>query len=183
MNIHQIIISDTANGIGQRVSIFVSGCRNNCKGCHNKEGQNFDYGESFDEATQQKILNNFRKIPVYNGITILGGDPMEPENQMPTLEFIRRFKEEFPSKTVWLYTGRTFEEFLPNGTHYNKTAFELLKSCDVIVDGPFIENKAHPMLNYRGSYNQRIINVKESLNTGTIVERTELYLNEPKLRK
>lgn len=175
MNIHQIIISDTANGVGQRVSIFVSGCTKHCPGCHNKPGQDFNFGEPFDEAKQQYVLNQFRTVPVYDGITLLGGDPDEPENQSAVLAFIKRFKSEFPDKTVWLYTGDLFENICPGGHLNTPDLTQILIFTDVLVDGAFIEEEKDVRLNFRGSKNQRIIDVKSSLSAGQAVELTQYY--------
>lgn len=175
MKIHQIIISDTANGIGQRVSVFVSGCRHNCPGCHNKPGQDFSFGEDFDEEKQNQVLDQFRKVPVYDGITILGGDPTELENQLPVLHFLRKFKTEFPDKTVWMYTGELFEDIIPNGKHSTPELTCILCLVDVLVDGPFIQDLKDVRLNFRGSKNQRIIDVQQSLSQNKIIECTEFY--------
>lgn len=182
MNIHQIIISDTANGVGQRVSIFVSGCTKHCPGCHNKPGWNFDFGKPFDEARQQYILNQFRTVPVYDGITLLGGDPDEPENQSAVLAFIKRFRSEFPDKTVWLYTGDLFEDICPGGRLNTPDLTQILIFTDVLVDGAFVEEEKDVRLNFRGSRNQRIIDVKSSLSAGQAIELTQYY-NTPADRK
>lgn len=175
MNVHQIIISDTANGKGQRVSFFVSGCRKNCQECHNKPGQDFSCGQPFDEEMQQKILQQFRTVPVYDGLTILGGDPDEPENQRPTLDFMKRFKSEFPNKTIWMYTGDIFEDIRPGGCLNTPELTEMLALTDVLVDGRFIIALKDVRLNFRGSRNQRIIDVQQSLNTGNVIELTQYY--------
>lgn len=175
MNIHQIIISDTANGKGQRVSIFVSGCRKNCDECHNKPGQDFSCGEPFDEKKQQQVLQQFRTVPVYDGLTILGGDPDEPENQRPTLDFMKRFKTEFPDKTIWMYTGDVFEDIRPGGRLNTPELTEILTLTDVLVDGRFVIALRDIRLNFRGSRNQRIIDVQQSLSTGQIIEMTQFY--------
>ncbi len=169
MNYHQIIISDTANGTGLRVSLFVSGCRNNCPECHNKAGQNFNFGKPFTQETIEEILNQFRMVPVYDGLTILGGDPMEPENTYEVYALIRRFKTEFPDKTVWLYTGYNFEDLIEGGKRMTTETEGVIQNCDVIVDGRFDIKLKDVRLNYRGSSNQRIIDVKESLKKKEVV--------------
>lgn len=172
MKFHQIIISDTANGVGQRISLFVSGCRNNCPGCHNQAGQDFDFGEEFTEETMNTIISNFKEIPVYSGFTFLGGDPMEPENVKTCLEFAKLIKSEVPDKNIWAYTGYTLEKLLSKN---DPVINEFLSYIDVLVDGPFIERLKDVRLNYRGSSNQRIIDVKASLASGSIVELTQYY--------
>lgn len=150
-----IIYDDIANGIGIRTSLFVSGCRNNCSGCFNKEQQNFNYGEEFTDEIIDKILDSVDN-DYHNGISILGGDPMEPENAIEVKKLVDKFRERFgKSKTIWLYTGYTFEDLFE--TH--DIRHELLLSVDVVVDGLFIENLRDITLRFKGSNNQRIIDV------------------------
>lgn len=167
MHYHQIITSDTANGVGIRVSLFVSGCRNNCPECHNKAGQCFTFGEEFTDDTIELILNEFRRIPVYDGLTILGGDPMEPENRPEVLRLIKAFKKEFPYKTVWLYTGYSYEKFAY--IEGPQDAIDIINNCDVIVDGRFEIALKDVRLNYRGSSNQRIIDVEATRLSGKVI--------------
>jgi anaerobic ribonucleoside-triphosphate reductase activating protein len=163
--------SDIANGEGIRTTLFVSGCRNGCKNCFNKETWAFDYGEPFTEAVAEEILatfgNNF-----LSGLTILGGEPMEPENQRDLLPFLREFKNRYPHKTLWLYTGNTYEELTAGiGKHYKcipETA-EILSLVDILVDGRYIEEQKSLGLRFRGSRNQRVIDMNKTRAAGQIV--------------
>ena len=151
MNYAGIKKVDIANGPGVRVSLFVSGCRNHCPGCFNPEAWDFTYGKPFTRETEDEIVTALRPSWI-QGLSILGGEPMEPENQKALLPFIRRVKEELPDKDVWLYTGYRLEYV---GT------FPLLSYVDVVVDGPFIEEQKDAGLAFRGSRNQRIIHLRE----------------------
>lgn len=156
---------DTANGAGVRVSLFVSGCRNHCNGCFNKETWDFDYGEKFTSDTTKEILKLLE--PTYiKGLSILGGDPFEPENIKTVLNLCREVKKQYPSKDIWVYTGYLYEEF-------NK--HPIMNSIDVLVDGQFIEELKDISLGFRGSLNQRIIDVKASISSGTAVLSKEVY--------
>lgn len=162
--------SDIANGEGIRTTLFVSGCRNRCRGCFQPETWAFDYGKPFTEETKNEIFATF-KNPVLSGITILGGEPLEPENQRELLPFLRDFKEKFPNKTVWLYTGNLYEEVLgllgENEKHLDITE-ELLSYVDILVDGRFVEEEKRLGLRFRGSANQRIIDLDKTRKTGTL---------------
>ena len=160
-----IIYNDIANGTGVRTSLFVSGCRNNCPGCFNKEAQSFIYGNEFTDKEVNDIINSVNDY-FHSGISILGGEPMEPENAICLLPFVEEFKNAHPDKTIWLYTGYTYEfiNSLPNND-YRKM---LLKFVDVLVDGRFIEDKKDPTLPFRGSSNQRLIDVYKSLDNNNI---------------
>lgn len=154
MNYGKINTSDVANGIGVRVSLFVSGCRNHCKGCFNKDTWNFEYGELFTEDTAKFIFESIK--PDYiSGLSILGGEPMEPENAEILFPFLLRFKAEFGNrKSIWLYTGYTLETLVKqNNTDINN----ILKYVDILVDGKFDESKKNISLAFRGSSNQRIL--------------------------
>lgn len=150
MNYATIKPTDIANGTGIRVSLFVSGCRNHCKGCFNPETWDFEYGTPFTFATWDYILG-LLKPDYIAGLSVLGGDPLEPENAEALLPFLRRVKEAYPNKTIWMYTGYIYERVweLP-----------LLQYVDVLVDGPFILDKADKRLQFRGSSNQRILDLK-----------------------
>jgi anaerobic ribonucleoside-triphosphate reductase activating protein len=150
MNFCGIKKMDIANGPGVRVSLFVSGCRNHCPGCFQPETWDFDYGEPFTKETEDEIIKALRPSWI-QGLSILGGDPMEPENQRALLPFLRRVKEELPEKDVWLYTGYLLEKV---GTS------PLLSYADVVVDGPFVEAEKDAGLAFRGSRNQRIIHLR-----------------------
>ena len=151
MNYCGIKKTDIANGPGVRVSLFVSGCRNHCPGCFQPETWDFNYGERFTEKTEDEIMNALRPSWI-QGLSILGGDPMEPENQAGLLPLLQRVKRELPEKNIWLYTGYTLEEIQHS---------PLLPFVDVLVDGPFIEAEKDISLAFRGSRNQRIISMKK----------------------
>lgn len=151
MNYGKIIRNDIANGPGLRVSLFVSGCRNHCKGCFQPETWDFDYGEPFTRETEDEIIAALRPTWI-QGLSILGGEPMEPENQETLVPFVERVKAKLPDKDIWLYTGYTYETL---------SGSRLLPLADVLVDGPFIEAQKDISLGFRGSRNQRIIRLKE----------------------
>lgn len=155
---------DIANGEGVRVTLFVSGCRNKCKNCFNPETWNFNYGTEFTLDTEEEILKALE--PSYiNGLTILGGEPFEKENQRDLVEFVKKVRTTFPNKTIWMYTGYLFDEDLlnPNGKVHCEVTKEILENIDILVDGRFVEDLKNLSLKFRGSSNQRIIMVKESL--------------------
>lgn len=159
---------DIANGAGVRVSLFVSGCRNHCKNCFQPETWAFDYGEEFTAATEEKILKML--APSYiQGLTVLGGEPMEPENQKVLLPFLKKVKATYPDKTIWLFTGFTFEE-LHDASCRARTEYtdEILLLPNVLVDGRFVEEKKNISLRFRGSENQRLIDVPATLAAGTV---------------
>jgi len=163
--------SDIANGEGVRTSLFVSGCRNMCKNCFNRETWAFDYGELFTESVAEEIYATF-KNPFLAGITVLGGEPMEPENQKELLPFLREFKRRYPDKTVWLYTGNLYEELTAGvGKHFKCTedTEELLSLVDILIDGRFEEEKKSLGLRFRGSSNQRVIDMNKTREAGEIV--------------
>lgn len=163
MNYAAIKKFDIANGPGVRVSLFVSGCRHHCKNCFNKEAWDFDYGLPFDTAVEDEIINAL-KPPHIEGITLLGGEPFEPENRPHLTSFIKRVRQECSDKTVWCFTGFDFEKDLISGAlKENETVMPLLEQIDVLVDGKFVEELKSAALIFRGSSNQRILNVKESL--------------------
>lgn len=162
--------ADVANGEGMRVSVFVSGCRNHCKGCFQPQTWDFNYGREYTPEIEQFIIDELSKS-YYDGITILGGDPMEPENQEPVLRLLRRIKKELPDKNVWAYTGYVYDrDLVPGGKRFvDGVTRELLESIDILIDGRFVEELKNLMLNFRGSGNQRIIKMKETLETGKVV--------------
>ena len=150
------------------MSLFVSGCRNHCPGCFQPETWDFRYGQIFTTATEAELLRLLE--PSYiNGLTLLGGDPFEPENQCALLPFLRRMKAVLPRKTVWAYTGYTWEQ-LTSGEHRVSLSetLELLSMIDVLVDGPFIEAKKDIRLRFRGSSNQRVIDVQSYIAAGRV---------------
>lgn len=164
MNYAEIKYNDIANGVGVRTSLFVSGCRRRCPGCFNKCAWSFDYGNKFTCKVQQEILNSLEPFYV-DGLTVLGGDPMEPENQIGLVEFIEEFKCTFPSKTLWMYTGYKLEDVL-HGVVSTQVSRKLLQYVDVLVDGPFVESLKDITLRFKGSSNQRILDVQKTLRNG-----------------
>ena len=170
MHVGEVMTADVANGEGMRVSVFVSGCRNHCKGCFQPQTWDFNYGREYTPEIEQFIIDELSKS-YYDGITILGGDPMEPENQEPVLRLLRRIKKELPDKNVWSYTGYVYDrDLVPGGKRFvDGVTRELLESIDILIDGRFVEELKNLMLNFRGSGNQRIIKMKETLETGKVV--------------
>lgn len=167
----QIKRSDIANGEGIRTTLFVSGCRNRCKGCFQPETWAFDYGKPFDREAEELIFASFNN-PVVRGLTVLGGEPMEPENQEALLPFLREMKSRFPSRDVWLYTGNLYEELTGLMGEHPKCldiTAELLSYVDVLVDGRYEEENHRLGLRFRGSSNQRIIDMKKTRAEGRIV--------------
>ena len=160
---------DIANGEGVRVTLFVSGCRNRCKGCFQPQTWDFCYGQKFTEDTENEIINMLSKSYI-KGLTLLGGEPFEPENQRDLVGFIKKVKDLYPKKNIWAFSGYTLEELLKDGSHPRcETTDELLSKIDVLVDGRFIENQKDITLKFRGSKNQRVLNLPESLKKGMAV--------------
>lgn len=169
MNYATIKKCDIANGPGVRVSLFVSGCTHHCPGCFNEVAWDFDYGEPFTQKTIDQILDML--APGYiKGLTLLGGEPFEPENQFAIVELLTQVKEKYPEKSIWAFSGYLFDEDILTGRlgPWNVTE-KLLNFLDVLVDGPFIEARKDLSLRFRGSSNQRIIDVPESLKTGQVI--------------
>ena len=169
MNYATIKNCDIANGPGVRVSLFVSGCTHRCPGCFNEVAWDFQYGEPFTDQTIETILNMLK--PAYiRGLTLLGGEPFEPQNQGPVLELVRRIKQELPEKSIWAFSGYLFDKDIMSGRLGDwAITRELIGHLDVLVDGPFIQEKKNLSLRFRGSENQRLIDVPASLSTGGIV--------------
>lgn len=166
MNYAAIKNHDVANGPGVRVSLFVSGCTHRCPGCFNEVAWDFSYGEPFTEDTIDSILQMLR--PNYiRGLTLLGGEPFEPQNQSAVVELLRRVKKELPEKTVWAYSGYLFDKDILSGRIGDTR--EYVSYLDVLVDGPFVEAKKNLSLRFRGSENQRLIDVQASLRENRIV--------------
>ena len=165
MNYADIKKVDVANGPGVRVSLFVSGCTHRCEECFNPETWDFSYGAPFGAAEVEKILSLLSPDHI-RGLSLLGGEPFEPENQGAVLELVTQVREKLPEKTIWCYSGYRFEERAAGsvGDHSRK----LLEGIDVLVDGPFVLSKKDLGLRFRGSSNQRIIQVSPSLETGEI---------------
>jgi anaerobic ribonucleoside-triphosphate reductase activating protein len=172
MNYATIKPVDIADGEGVRVSLFVSGCRHHCKNCFNKVAWDFDYGTPWDKNVEAQLLSYL--APDYiSGLTLLGGEPFEPENQPVLVEFLKKVKKKYPQKTIWCYTGFTLDkELLGKSRAVTPYTMDMLKNIDVLVDGRFIEEKKSLALKFRGSSNQRIIDVPASLKTGKVVEYT-----------
>ena len=169
MHYAEIKTCDIANGPGVRVTLFVSGCTHRCQNCFNEETWDFHYGKPFTAETENDLLNALR--PAYiRGLTLLGGEPLEHSNQQGLLPFVRRLKKELPEKDIWCYTGYTFERLLDNP----KQA-ELLRYIDVLVDGKFKQALRDESLLFRGSSNQRLIDVKASLKADKVVCLTLNY--------
>ena len=169
MNYASIKNCDIANGPGVRVSLFVSGCTHHCKGCFNEVAWDFDYGQPFTQDTINMILDMLKPDYV-KGLTLLGGEPFEPQNQPAIVELLRQLKEKYPEKSIWSFSGYLFDrDILPGRLGDPAVTREFLSYLDVLVDGPFIEAKKNLSLRFRGSENQRLINVPASLEQGTIV--------------
>ncbi len=158
MNYAKIDPMSIVDGTGCRVSLFVSGCRNHCPDCFNQDTWDFDFGKEFTEIEENEILEGCNKEYI-SGLTILGGEPFEPENQKVIVELIKKFKEKFPKKTLWMYTGYVLDkDLLPGQRKYVEGVTGLiLDSVDVLVDGPFILAERNLSLKFRGSNNQRIL--------------------------
>ena len=168
MYIGEIIKADSANGEGIRVSIFVSGCTNHCKGCFQPQTWNYNYGYLYDDNMENDIINELSQS-YYNGLTI-GGEPFEISNQQGLLPLIRRIKKELPDKTIWVYTGFTYDvDLVAGGKRYTNVTDEILDSIDILVDGKFVEELKSLMLNFRGSSNQRIIDMRATRKAGKVV--------------
>lgn len=169
MNYGAIKKTDIANGVGVRVTLFVSGCRNHCPGCFQPETWDFTYGKHFDEETMQEILKAME--PAYiTGFTMLGGEPFEPENQPEVCRILTRIRHAYPQKSLWSYTGYTLDkDMVPGGAKYTEDTDKILSLLDVVVDGRFEENQKDVALLFRGSRNQRIIDMRQTIKAGSIV--------------
>ncbi len=160
---------DVANGPGVRVSLFVSGCTHKCKGCFNEEAWDFKYGHEYTKKEEDKIIE-LLKPDYIEGITILGGEPFEYVNQKGILPLLRRIRKELPNKTIWCFSGYTFDtDILEDMCNKYEETKELISYIDVLVDGKFEIDKKNFKLKFRGSSNQRIINVKESLKNNKVI--------------
>ena len=161
MNYASIRTCDVANGEGIRVSLFVSGCTHHCKGCFNEEAQAFDYGEPFTAEVENRLLDALKPDYV-SGLTLLGGEPMEPANQRALMPLLRRFRAQYgETTTLWVYTGCLYEKLREEGYPWRtEVTDEFLSFVDVLVDGPFVESLRDLTLRFRGSSNQRILELK-----------------------
>ncbi len=173
MNYASIKKTDVANGPGVRVSLFVSGCTHHCPGCFNAETWDFAYGQPYTVETEQEILNAL-DYEYIRGLSLLGGEPFEDTNRPVVLDLVKKVRARFPEKTVWCYTGYTFEKDLLRWIEEGKTDVQpLLEQIDVLVDGEFIAAQKNLRLRFRGSENQRVINVPDSLKSGKTVLEME----------
>ncbi len=169
MNYGNIKYNDIANGEGVRVSLFVSGCTHHCKNCFNKETWDFNYGKPFTEKEEDAIIKALTPSHI-NGLTLLGGEPMEPSNQKALLPFVKKVRQLYPNKTIWCYSGYLFDkELLSQSRAFCPWTRELLSQIDVLVDGKFVDELKDITLRFKGSSNQRVIDVKQSLATGRVV--------------
>lgn len=175
MNYANIKYCDIANGAGVRTSLFVSGCRRHCPYCFNEVAWDFNYGKPFDKAVRNEILKSLGEEYV-DGLSLLGGEPLEPENQRALLPFVKNVKVLYPHKTIWCYTGNNYEKELLCPSHARcEVTDELLSCIDVLVDGEFLQAEYDLSLRFRGSGNQRIIDLKTTRAVGEIV----LWYDDP----
>lgn len=168
MNYCNIKYNDIADGEGVRTTLFVSGCTNRCKGCFQPETWDFSYGELFTKDVENKIIDSME--PYYiDGLTLLGGEPFEPSNQVALLPFLKRVKERYPEKNIWAFTGFVYDrDLIPGGRKHTHCTDELLSLIDILVDGPFILEQKSLSLQFRGSQNQRVIDMKKTLSSGQV---------------
>ena len=165
MNYAAIKWADVANGPGVRVSLFVSGCTHRCPGCFNQEAWDFGYGQPFTSAEEDKILDALSPAHI-RGLSLLGGEPFEPDNQRALLPFLHRLRQQLPDKTVWAFSGYTWEELTGQSRARCEATGALLSLVDVLVDGEFVEALRDISLRFRGSSNQRLLDVPASLAAG-----------------
>ena len=178
MNYAAIKWADVANGPGVRVSLFVSGCTHRCPGCFNEEAQDIGYGQPFTQAEEDKIVEALAPAHI-KGLSLLGGEPFEPDNQLALLPFLRRVKETYPQKEIWCYSGYTLDEELWKDSRARcQYTDEMLALIDILVDGPFVEAQKDLNLRFRGSSNQRILDVPASLEAHTPI----LWTGEMKIQ-
>lgn len=166
MYLGEILTADTANGPGMRVSVFVSGCTNRCPGCFQPQTWDFRYGREYTPQLEEFILRELSES-YYDGLSVLGGEPFEPENQRGLLGLIRRVRRELPEKTIWMYSGFTYDrDLIPGGGRYTEATDEILDSIDVLVDGRFVLAEKDISLRFRGSRNQRILDMPRTRAAG-----------------
>lgn len=159
---------DIANGVGVRVTLFVSGCTNRCEHCFQPQTWDFSYGTPFTEKTEETLLEALRPDYIH-GLTLLGGEPFEPENQRALLPFLQRVRNAYPDKTIWAYTGFTLEQLRTAGHHACcEVTEDMLSLIDVLVDGRFVESRKDLSLRFRGSSNQRIIDLQRTRYNGVV---------------
>lgn len=160
---------DIANGIGVRVSLFVSGCTNRCPGCFQPQTWDFNYGQEFTKETEDRIIEMLK--PDYiTGLTVLGGEPFEPENQVALVPFLKRVKESYPDKTIWSFSGFVLEDLMREGTYcHTEVTMDMLNMIDVLIDGRFEQELKNIQLRFRGSENQRLIDMNKTRKEGKVV--------------
>lgn len=168
MNYGEIKFHDIANGSGIRVTLFVSGCTHHCKGCFQPETWDFNYGKPFDSVAENMIFQAIDHDFI-SGLTLLGGEPFEPQNSSTLYALVQNVKKRFPDKSIWCYSGYRLDQILADTMGGNPYTESLLSSIDVLVDGEFIESRKMLTLKYRGSSNQRIIDVPKSLESGKAI--------------
>ena len=169
MHVGEIMQADCANGVGIRLSLFVSGCTNRCKGCFNEQTWDFNYGNLWTPDLEQFFIDTLAQS-FYDGMTILGGEPFEPENQPEVAELITRVRRELPTKNIWVYTGFLYDkDLIPGGRKYTAYTDQILDQIDTLIDGPFVLEEKDIRLKFRGSRNQRILDMKQTRKTGQIV--------------
>ena len=171
MNYAKIRKCDVANGPGVRVSLFVSGCNHHCKNCFNRDAWDFNYGNKFTEKQEEQIMEDL-KTEYITGLSVLGGEPFEQTNQEGLAPLVKKVKQTYPDKKIWCYTGFTFDKQILGKMieeEHRNTTKQMLENIDYIVDGRFVEELKDPKLQFRGSSNQRIIDVKKSLEEKEIV--------------
>lgn len=178
MNYATIKPNDIANGPGVRVSLFVSGCTHRCKNCFNSEAWDFSYGQPFTKQTEDEIIKAM-DFDYIAGFSLLGGEPFEPQNQAVLCNVLERVKKEYPQKNVWCYSGYTFDKDLLSGRLCDFQITKRMLDCiDFLVDGEFVEAKKDITLRFKGSSNQRIIDVQKSLESGKIIRWSEDRIDE-----
>ena len=169
MNYGEVKEFDIANGVGVRVSLFVAGCRHRCEGCFNPGMWQFGSGRPFDADAEDMVMHALES-PVVRGLSVLGGEPLEPENQRPVLSLLRRVRRELPRKDVWLWTGFVLDDLLSGGSRADTDVLmDVLGEVDVLVDGPFVLQRRDLTLRFRGSGNQRVIDLRRTLSEGHVV--------------
>ncbi len=173
MNYATIKYFDIANGPGVRTCLFVSGCTHRCPGCFNFEAWDFDFGEPFDKDVQDKLIESLQ--PDYiDGLTILGGEPMEPSNQEALVDFIELLRKTYPEKSLWMYTGDVYEDLIDEkSSRHTPYTNRILDSLDVLVDGKFVAELKDITLRFKGSSNQRLIDLEKTRSSGKVVIWTD----------
>jgi anaerobic ribonucleoside-triphosphate reductase activating protein len=162
--------NDIADGEGVRVTLFVSGCTNHCKGCFQPQTWDFHYGTPYTEETEKELLEALSYDHI-QGLTLLGGEPFEIENQRVLVHLLKKVRETYPEKDIWSYTGFIYDrDLVPGGKRYCEVTDEMLSYLDVLVDGPFVEEKKNIRLMFRGSENQRVLDIKKTIATGVITK-------------